>query len=221
MISVDNLPARELRKLFKVKCKHHHNFAEHPNCFNELKEERVGFIDIECSNLKADWGILLTYCILGENGKLYKDIITKDDIKKWGKTGKDDTRLLKNLIRDMGNFDRLIGHYSCRFDMPFIRTRAVICGVEFPPYGVYTQTDTWMILRNKFNLSRNSLENGSRTLTGKTNKTHLTPVLMLNCLRGEQWALKEMLAHNKFDVEDTRNLFNTTKSFVKINNTSI
>lgn len=220
-MNVDRLNARDLRNLFKRRCEHGHNFAEHPHCYISHDTERIGFIDIECSNLKADWGILLTYSILSQDGKLYKDVLTKDDIRKWGKEAKDDTRLLRNLIRDMNNFDRLVGHYSCRFDMPFIRTRAMICGVDFPGYGVYTQTDTWMILRNKFNLSRNSLENGTRVLLGKTDKTHLTPALMLNCLRGEPWALKEMLAHNIFDVKDTRKLFNTISPFVKINNTSI
>ena len=88
----------------------------------------------------------------------------------------------------MSNFGRLVGHFSSLFDLPFIRTRAVICGVEYPTYGVYTQTDTWRILKNKFKLSRNSLENSCRKLLGQTRKDHLSMAIKHGALRGEEWA---------------------------------
>lgn len=220
-MNIDRLNARDLRNLFKRRCEHGHNFAEHPKCYVQHETERVGFIDIEAEDLVADYGILFTYCILGQDGKLYKDTINKFDIKKWGRTAQEDKRVVSNLIKDMNNFDRLVGHYSSRYDLSFIRTRAIMCGLDFPAYGVYTQSDTWMILRNKFKLSRNSLESGTRNLLGKTLKTHLSLKLRNGCIRGERWAIDETLDHNIRDVKDTRDLYNTICPFVKINNTSI
>ena len=201
-------------------CKHYHTRQAHPQCLRE--RERVGFIDIESSALDANYGILLTYCILdNDSNKLYFDTINKADIKKWGKTAQEDTRLLRSLMRDMAQFDRLVGHYSSRFDLPMIRTRALMCGLSFFDFGDIVQTDTWMILRKKFKLSRNSLENGVRSLTGKTQKNHLTLASKHGCLRGEKKAIEFTLDHNRKDVSDTRALWRAINSYAKQNKSSI
>jgi len=192
-------------------------------CAEELfGPERIGFIDIEASDLKADYGIITTYCIKDEGSKkIYFDTINKNDIKRWGREAKEDKRLIKNLIKDMSNFDRLVGHYSCRYDLPFIRTRAIMCGLKFPEYGVYTHTDTWMLLRGKFKLSRNSLEAGTRNILGKTRKNHLSLRLRNGCIRGEKWALAATLDHNKRDVLDTQDLYRMIVPFSRKTKTSI
>ena len=214
--------AKEIRWLALHHCNHGHTFLNHPNCYKELKGERIGFLDIETEALDADYGIIFTYCIKdNDSKKIYEDAITKKDIKKWGREAKEDTRLLKNLVKDMKNFDRLVGHFSSLFDLPFIRTRAVMCGVKYPEYGVYCQTDTWRILKSKFKLSRNSLESGTRNLLGKTRKNHLSLPLKHGCLRGERWAIEETLEHNRRDVLDTQDLFRITFPFTKFTRSSI
>lgn len=214
---LDRLTAAQIRKLGKIHCRHGHTLLSHLHCAEDLFEkERIGFIDIEAEDLNADYGVLFTYCIKdGGSKKIYYDTINKNDIKKWGKEAREDKRLLKNLIKDMGNFDRLVGHYSCKYDLPFIRTRALMCGVKFPEHGIYIQSDTWMILRHKFKLSRNSLESGTRNILGKTRKNHLSLKLRNGCIRGEKWALDATLDHNKRDVRDTEDLFKAISLFSK------
>ena len=198
-----------------------------PKEVDGLVGERIGFLDIETTDLKSDYGIILCYCIKDANSdKIYHDIITPEDIKKYSSKNreimaKEDTRVIKSLVRDLANFDRVVTHFGSIFDLPFIRSRAIMCGVDFPTYGVYVQTDTWRILKNKFNLSRRSLENSCRQLLGKTNKDHLSLSIKHGCIRGEAWALKDTLEHCKKDVIDTESLFNTIAPFARQTKTSI
>jgi len=226
--SISRTPKDELVKRSRFKCIHGHNGIDHPNCFEQQNKsgERVGFLDIECEDLKADYGIIFTYYIkvAGKN-KFYSDHLTKDDIKKYtfNKSGvaKEDTRVIESLVRDLSNFDRVIGHYSSRFDLGFIRTRAVICGVEFPEWGTLWQTDTWNILKHKFQLSRNSLANGTEKLTGYTNKNHLSLNLKHAMLRADDWAIKYTLDHNRRDVIDTERLYNEIAPYARLTKSSI
>ena len=220
--SLERKSAKEIRWLASHKCTHRHTFINHPRCYNGLWKERIGFLDIETEALNADYGIIFSYCIKdNDSKKIYEDAITKDDIRKWGKVAQEDTRLLRNLVRDMSNFDRLVGHFSSLFDLPFIRTRAVMCKVGYPEYGVYCQSDTWRILKTKFKLSRNSLESGTRNLLGKTRKNHLSLKLKHGCLRGDRKSIEETLVHNRRDVLDTQDLFHITFPFTKFNKSSI
>ena len=207
-----------------------HNGLEHPRCYDRLQKiegERIGFLDIETEDLKADFGIMFCWCVLdAKTDKIISDIITPDDIKKYSshdrdKMPKEDTRILKSLIDTLQNYDRLVGHYSSRFDLQFSRTRSIICDVPFPHFGEIYQSDTWMILKHKFKLSRNSQENATRKLLGATRKDHLSLSIKHGCLRGEKWALDSSLEHCKKDVLDLRDLYNTINPYAKKTNTSI
>lgn len=235
MIDITKLRAEEIKKRARWKCPleghSKHNGLEHPACYDKLQSldlrEKIGFIDIETEDLKADYGVVFCYCIKDRNSDIiYHDNITLEDIKKYSSKNRDkmpveDTRIIKNLIRDMGNFTRLVGHFSSIFDLPFIRTRAIMCGIDFPTYGVYAQTDTWRILKNKFKLSRNSLENSCKKLLGTSLKDHLSLSIKHGCIRGEEWALKDSLEHCKKDVLDTERLYNTIHTFTRQTNSSI
>lgn len=210
-----------MRKVLSGRCRHYHTYLEHRNCFfQENTGERIGFLDIEASDLRADWGFITCY-VLRVGDTEYVNAVTKSDIDKWGKDGKEDTRVLQSLMENLTNCDRIIGHFSSLYDIPFIRTRAVICGVEFPPYGVLTQNDTWRALRSKFKLSRNTLENGTRSLTGSTEKDHFTPSIMRGCVRGDKWAIDWSLSHCRKDVRDTQKLWTKVAPYVRKTPTSI
>ena len=214
MINIYELSKGDLKKRQNFHCKHRHNGIDHSECYNRVNglTERVGILDIESEALDADYGIMFSYCfkVIG-NPKIYYDIVSKEDFKKYesNKNGQsvEDTRIIQHLIEDLKNCDRIVGHYSCGFDLPFLRTRAVICGLDFPVYKQYSQSDTWMILKKKFKLSRNSLDNGVRNLTGESNKNHLSLNLKHGIILGKKWARDFCLNHNKKDVLDTERLY--------------
>ena len=235
MIDLVSMPKDEIIKRSKWKCplKGHsgHSGLEHPVCYERLHTvdfgERIGFLDIETTDLNADYGIIACYCLkpIGID-KIYQNYLTLDDIKKYSSKKRDvepkeDTRVIQSLVEDMKNFDRLVLHFGCGFDLPFIRTRAVICRVPYPTFGVYVMSDTWVMLKRKFKLSRNTLENGCRKLVGTTNKDRLSMSIKHGAIRGEQWAIDDMIVHCQKDVIDTEALYNLinpysrkTKSFI-------
>jgi hypothetical protein len=203
---------------------------EHPRCFDKyqkgLYQEKVLFFDIEAEDLSADYGIMFNWYATDEDGNKFEDYITLKDINKYKSSKreiepKEDTRIVKSLVDLMTKYTRVVGHYSCGYDLPFARTRAVICGTDFPSYGMLFQSDTWVILKKKFKLSRNSLENGCRKLVGATKKDHLSLSIKHGCLRGEKWAIDLSREHCKKDVEDLISLFNITQKYMRRTKSSI
>lgn len=223
-LPLHRLTKRKILWLNDNKCKHRHTYLQHYPCYVKdfpkgFDNETIGYVDIESSNLEANFGIILTWCVkIGK--KIYHDQLSEADIKKY-RADKRDTRIVGTLVKTMLKCDRVVGHYSSRFDFPFIRTRALICGVKFPPYGMIMQDDTWRIARNKLRLNSNRLETVCRTLFGETQKTHLDYKFWIGGLGGDQKCLKYILEHNKFDVIDLERIYLKLRDYINVVNTSI
>lgn len=207
----------------ELRCIHRHSIEEHPACFakglikwpndrvfSRLTDEnwfnypgyKIGYLDIEVDNLDADWGMILTWCIK-EKGtdKLYTGVITKEEIFN----EKYDKRIVEELVNALGNFKILVGYYSTNFDMPFIRTRALHYGLEFPGYGDLYHWDLYYTVRNKLKLSRNSLDNATNFL-GIKGKTPIEKGIWRRAKFGDEKALEDVLEHNIQDCIITEKL---------------
>jgi uncharacterized protein YprB with RNaseH-like and TPR domain len=203
------LKKQEIIKLSHNNCEAHNKpYLQHWECY--LKEQpnldRVGVIDIEASNLKADFGIMLCYAIYDfKTNKVISNTIAKKDLYAKGVL---DKQLVKQCVADMSKFTKLIGYYSgdYRFDIPFIRTRAVKLDVDFPAYGEIIHQDIYSLIKKKFCLSRNRLETACRNLVGFTRKTYDSEK-WLYALQGNQEALLFIQDHCVKDVLDLRDLY--------------
>jgi hypothetical protein len=229
MFNILNCNKLEIVGRAKYRCSHGHNGITHPKCFDSKDgkgEERVAFLDIEAESLDADFGIVFCWVIQDLQGRVQYDVLTKADIAN-GKTGdphaqpKEDKRLMVSLIEALKGYDRVVAHYGCGYDLPFVRTRSLINGLEFPAYGELFQSDTWVYLKKKFKLSRNSLENGVNVLLGKSKKTRLSLSQRHGCLRGEPWAMAYTLDHCKKDVSDLVDLYKKIHMFSRKTKSSI
>jgi len=214
------LKKSEIVWLAKHTCKAHGvAYLDHYNCY--LREnplaEKVGFFDIETSNLQADFGIMLCYCIkeAGKN-KIYHRVITKEDLNKHL-----DKAVVEQCIEDLKKFDRVITFYGKHFDVPFTRSRALYWGLDFPEYGQLHHDDIYFIIRNRFRIHRNRLEDACRLVLGKTRKTHLDATHWIKALQGDEKALKYILDHCKKDVRDLEDLYNKVINFARPQNASI
>lgn len=216
---VHRLKKAEIVRLASLHCKAHgHTMLEHYSCYQREfpgTEERVGYLDIEASNLKPDYGIVLCYCIKdGSSDNIDQDVLTASDINK-AKAGNEDKRVVESCVRDMLKYDRIVGFYSKRFDLPFLRSRALMNGSSFPVYGTLKHTDMYDIARRNFNLSSRRLENCCRNLLGKSDKTRIENAYWRGGVRGDKKSLEYVLDHCVHDVEDLEKLYLKTMVYSK------
>lgn len=220
---VHRLKKAELVWLATHHCKHGHTFLEHWGCYRPgtKHKERIGFLDIEASNLSADFGIILSYCIKdSQSSTIYHGVLRENDIKTC-RPGAEDKRVVEALVQDIKQFDRIVSYYGTKFDLPFIRTRALACGVPFPPFGSVLHTDLYYLIKHRFKLSSNRLENACRTILRKTQKTRIESRYWRAGARGDRRSLRYILDHNKKDVLDLEKLYWKVIRFAKVQNTSM
>lgn len=222
-VPIHRLKKEEIVWLSTHRCKHKHTYLEHYNCYiqDNPSTERVGFYDIETTNLDANFGIILTYYIKTAGEDQYSiGVIKKRDIMN-AKAGDEDKVVVQNLVRDLSKFDTLVGYYSSRFDMPFIRTRATMLGIPFLAYGAIKHIDLYDTIKHKMKLNSNRLENACRNLMGHTDKTHIEAKYWRAGARGDKESLEYIATHNKHDVDDLEKLYELVVNFRRPVKTSI
>lgn len=205
------------------KCKAHNTrYIEHPNCYVKENPDRqkIGFIDIEASNLKADFGLTICVSILDiDEEKPWNRCLTKEEV--FNETL--DKPLLKEVVKEMRKYDRLIGYYAAngRFDIPFLRSRCLFHNVDFPEFGEIVMEDMFPIIKYKFALSRNRLDTACRFLVGESEKTHWSGKHWVRAIQGNEESLKYITDHCDKDVTDLRKLYRKVFKFSRKINTSI
>ena len=114
---IHTLKKAQILKLAGTRCEAHgHTYLEHYNCYlaenGEGVEERIGFLDIEASNLDADFGIMLSWCIKDSlTGKIIEDVLLKEDIEN-SPAGQEDRRITANLVEQLSKFDKIVDRKS-------------------------------------------------------------------------------------------------------------
>lgn len=172
-------------------------------CKDALKKLRIGYLDIEATNLNASFGFMLSWYIKKDGKDEYDwGLITKEEI--FNLTF--DKRILKKLLKALDHYDILYTHYGIdgRFDIPFIRTRAFVHNMEdlLPDYMEKIILDTYMIARRKLRLHSNRLDVIATTLGIKNiSKTRLEPIIWTKASAGDMESLLYIKKHNKIDVK--------------------
>ena len=121
----------------------------------------------------------------------------------------------------MKQYDRVVGHYSTYFDIPYIRTRAIINGLKFPKMGEIYHTDTWKMARRALCLHSNRQAVIAESLYGKTVKTRISHPHWRQAMMGNEDSMMEVLDHCQKDVADLKKNFNTLLPFYKLVRSSI
>jgi uncharacterized protein YprB with RNaseH-like and TPR domain len=184
--------------------------------------ERIGVLDIEASKLDADWGKVLCYRIYDLQTK--KIIGSEIKYNDWY-AGRGDEQVLFDFLEHARGYDRFVMHYGSRFDMPFLRTRALLrWNMKFPNYGTWFVTDTWRILRNYFKLSRNRQENACNLAGIKCKQHPLNARIWDEIETGNprffKRAMHYICAHCDEDVTSLAELYKRIKGSVKPTRTS-
>lgn len=205
----------DLLKYLTGRCKHRHTYAEHPACWWEerQKKPKVGYIDIETSNLDANYGMIITYCILdGDTDEIIENVIDINDVRK----GDFDKHFCKQLIKDILKFDVLKGYWSTGFDIPYIRSRCLKWNLNFPIYKSINHKDIYYMVKRLLKLNRNSLEAATKFF-GIKGKDHVKADIWMQALMcdGElqEKAIDYILDHNRKDVKILKELDEKLKEY--------
>jgi len=160
---------------------------------------RIGCLDIETSNLKANAGPMLSWAIQphGEKG-LLSDIITRKELVSG--TSDPDRRIVESLIKTMREFDIIVTFYGTGFDIPFIRTRALGMGLDFPMATELYHWDMYYLVKSKLLTHRKSLD-AVTSFLGIPGKTHLDMEIWFKARLGDPKALEYVVDHNLWDVK--------------------
>jgi uncharacterized protein YprB with RNaseH-like and TPR domain len=214
---VKQLKKSEIEWLNEHRCRHSHTYLEHYNCFIEEKpedcpfSEEVGFFDIEASNFNADFGYLLSYAIKRKDGEIYGRALTGKEIRNYVF----DKELVQECCEDLKRFHRIIVYYGTdyRFDIPFLRTRAIKYGHEFPLYkDIYVQ-DAYSLVKAKLKLHRNRLESVCIEFDIPAKEHKLIPDIWQKAMAGHDESLQYIWLHNKEDVISLEKLWVKLESY--------
>ena len=102
----------------------------------------LAFVDIEASNLKADFGTVVVVSI-----KPYK----QKPVTFSAGPGRD-SRILREVREEMHKFQCWVGFYSKMFDIPFINSRLLVNGL--PPLDKRHHIDMYWVIKSRTALSR-------------------------------------------------------------------
>jgi uncharacterized protein YprB with RNaseH-like and TPR domain len=169
---------------------------------------KIGYIDIEVDNLKANFGNMLTWAIKEKDGEVFTDQITKKEI--FNETY--DQRIVASIIEKMREFKILVSYYGKGFDLKYLRTKALKYGIPFPGFtpelnskGHYVvrpeifHFDLYYTVRRNLALHRKSLDVVTNYF-GINGKTPIDHAVWLRAKYGHEDALAEVLHHNIGDV---------------------
>ena len=183
-----------------------------------LQEERIGFFDIEASNLKANIGHMISWAMkpMGEPEKFFG--WTRKEAINWDRM---DRRIMKELLEELNEYDLIVTYFGTGFDLKFIRTRAMILGLEgFPTFGQLKHFDVYYAVRNKMCLYSNRLAVATQAL-GIEGKTPLLPTIWGPGRLGYPDAMKQIEEHNREDVKILEELYYEIAPYVQITRKSI
>lgn len=189
-----------------------HNEARQNGGF--LSPVRIGVIDIETTGLNAGFGVILCAVV-----KAYapdeRKLFTARDYDPWKRGERaNDGPLLRDLLAYIEDIDVLVAHNGLKFDLPFIRTRALVH--KFPAVNFQKIIDPVQLARQHFRFPGNSLQSISGVIGTKAEKTPLKPETWQRAaLNGDESAMREIEEHCVFDVDVLEEVCWAIRGYVK------
>ena len=219
MLNLKAISKSELNDRLDFHCIHRHNGISHHQCYDQAKGlvEKIGFFDIETSNLSSDFGTILCYAIKHSEGIIVNSL-TPQEIKD----GTYDLRLLTDLCVDLKKFHRIITWYGYKFDIPFVRSRAILHKLDFPLYKEVYHTDAYQRAKILIRTLHSKRLGVVASFYGIKSKEHpLTPTVWLRCLSGDQDALDFVQTHCNEDVASLEAVWKRLAPYQRLAKTTI
>jgi len=181
-----------------------------PERYTSGHEISIGYLDIESTGFSANIDIMLSWCLKGRGDKKVSgEYITREEIMSENQ----DARIVELLVEEMNKYDVVYTYYGTRFDIPFIRTRALYHGTYFPMYKQKSHKDLYYAVKSKLKLHRSSLM-AATEFFGIKGKTRVEPKYWQKARWGDKKSLKRIFEHNKADVVILEKLHRKIEEYV-------
>jgi len=161
-------------------------------------------LDIETSNLNADFGFVITVVGKPYKGKDLK-VFRIDDYKGFEKARYNDKPLIEDVRKYLLEFDGLITYNGRNFDLPFLRSQLICYGFE--PMKDMFHVDVYYITKYRLRLHNNKLNSLIHFLNtyraGKKKleeKTFINSLYYRKAITGNKSGIDELVRHCKKDV---------------------
>jgi len=234
-LNFNKLKNSEKNWLYNNRCKEHgRRYTEHPACFfNDTPPmspitERIGFLDIESTNLKAIFGYVISWAIKEKDGPLYHACVTKEEIQRESSTSLEtpvriDHRILREFYKTIIKFDKVCVYWgkNRRHDIPFLRHRCLKAGVPFPLYQEVLCLDVYDWTRNFLSMHSYRLAAVCQEFEIPAKQHPLTGRIWIKANAGNKKALDFILEHNDEDVVCLEPLYDLLEPFARRQRTSI
>ncbi len=146
--------------------------------------------------------ISVCYKWLGE--KTIHSISLLDDPKRFAKDPHDDTYVVTQFHKVLGEADVIVAHNGNAFDYKYLKTRMLVH--DLPALPPVTLIDTYLVAKQQFKFNSNRL-NYLGKLLGVGGKAVTPNGLWLDVLKGDRKAINIMVAYNKRDVTLLEDVF--------------
>ena len=171
----------------------------------------LGHLDIEATQLTANFGFMLSWAIKVDKGIILSDKLNEEDYSQKNKINAD-KRIVTSLSNALSDFDVITHFFGDYFDIPFIRSRCLKHNVPFPEYGSLYTIDVWRWAKRNLKLHSNRLESVSQYF-GVNSKTKLDPDIWVRATMGDTEALEEIAYHNEQDVITLEKVYHKLKPY--------
>jgi uncharacterized protein YprB with RNaseH-like and TPR domain len=174
-----------------------------------LERSKIGFFDIESSNLDASIGVILCACIKDRGGEVHTFVAGQDE------GGIISDRTVVVAIRDrLEQYDYVSTFYGTRFDIPFLNTRLLMHGER--PIDRLRHIDLYFVARFKLKLHSNRLQVVAETMLGESTKTRVVGPIWVRAIAGDKAAMQYIIDHCVIDVEELENVFEKVRGFINL-----
>lgn len=160
-------------------------------------EPRILLFDLESTNLNANFGFILCICYkwLGEKRV---HTISIDQFDRYETDRTNDREVVRAFARVFEEADIVVGHYSTKFDAPYISARLLYHG--YKPLPPTRHIDTWRISKDRLRLNSNRLASIGEFFSLQ-DKTSVSGPHWIKAMAGHKASLQYVKEHCRIDVD--------------------
>ena len=173
---------------------------------------RIGCLDLETSNLDADYGIILCGAIK-EDGVAKSHVFRIDDSPNYKAEPWNDEWVCHQISQLTQQFDIIFTWNGARFDVPFLNTRLVKHGL--PPMPRKLHKDLLYTSRYQLRLHSNRLASVQEFFETADDKTAISGTLWTRALTGDRESMDFIIDHCIRDVKVLEEIMGHLRPFIK------